>query len=96
MPEGDFPFGKFILISLVIGLVVAFIVTASMKKKLKTVSFKAGASDYMKPGTLNVTSANDVFLYTNVVKREKPKSDSSSGSSSSSSSSGRSHGGGGF
>ena len=96
MPEGDFQFGKFILISLVIGLVVAFIVTASMKKKLKTVSFKAGASDYMKPGTLNITSANDVFLYTNVVKREKPKSDSSSGSSSSSSSSGRSHGGGGF
>lgn len=96
MPEGDFQFGKYILISLAVGLVVAFIVTASMKKKLNTVALKAEASEYMKPGTLNVTSANDVFLYSNVSRREKTNSNSSSDSSSSSSSSGMSHGGGGF
>lgn len=94
MPKGDFEFGKNILIALGIGIVVAVIVTMSMKKKLKTVAMKASASDYMKDGSLNITASNDVFLYSSVDKRAKPKDNGDSGSSSGSS--GRSHGGGGF
>lgn len=81
-----------IAISLVIGFVIAFIATGVMKGQLKSVRFKAEANDYLVPGSLNITSSRDMFLYRNVTRRAKPK-DTSSGSHTSSS--GRSHSGGG-
>jgi len=79
------------------GLIGAWIVTGSMKKKLKTVHKKLAAADYVRPGSLNVVYANEQFLYKNVtrVKRETDSSSGGGGSSTHSSSSGSSHGGGG-
>lgn len=71
-------------VSLVIGLVAALIVTGIMAAKLKSVRFKAGASDYVKAGSLNVTLSRDMFLYRKVDRRAKPKQ-SSGGSGGSSS-----------
>lgn len=89
------PFGFFfnLLICVAIGFVIALIATAIMKGKLKSVHAQSGAADYVKPGSMNVTHRQDLFLYREVHKREKPKE--TSGSSTHTSSSGRSHGGGG-
>lgn len=92
-----FNFGQSLIFSLIIGLIVAFIATGVMKGKLKTVRRKASASDYLKPGSLQLNGQSDVFLYSNVVRTAKPKDTGSSGGSSThTSSSGRTHGGGGF
>ena len=93
LPKEPFDFLLNLGICLVIGLIIGAVSTAVMKGKLKTVRAKAGAADYMKPGSLNVTLRQDLFLYRDVKRTAKPKS--SSGSSTHTSSSGRSHGGGG-
>jgi len=96
MPKSPFPWGQNLLISLAVGFLIAFIATAIMRSKLKTVRSKAGATDYVRDGSFRVTRSLDFFLYRTVSRRARPKNDSSSGGSSThSSSSGRSHGGGG-
>lgn len=96
LPKAAFPWGRNILISVVIGFVIAFIATAIMRSKLKSVRSKSGAADYIKQGSFHVTNANDLFLYRRVTRRARPKdSGSGGGSSTHRSSSGRSHGGGG-
>ena len=92
LPKGDFNFLLTLLICLGIGLVVALIVTGIMRGQLKSVRAQSAAADYMKPGSLQVTEARDLFLYRHVSRRAKPKSNSS-GSSTHRSSSGSSHGG---
>lgn len=93
---GNFPWGPAILVSLAIGLVAALVVTGFMRGQLKTVRRKAAASDYVRPGSMNVAYANDVFLYSHVNRTAKPKdTDSSGGSATHTSSSGTTHGGGG-
>lgn len=76
-----------LIVALVIGLVLALIVTGVMKGKLKSVRFQRSATNYVRPGSMNVTESHEMFLYKTVERREKPKS-SSSGSSGSKSSSG--------
>ncbi len=76
--------------------VVALLCIIGMIGKLKTVKFQKGARDYVKRGSMHITSQKDLFLYRNVTKTVKQTSSGSSGSSGSSthrSSSGRSHGG---
>lgn len=93
---GNFPWGPAILVSLAIGLVAALVVTGFMRGQLKSVRRKAAASDYVRPGSMNVAYANDVFLYSHVNRTAKPKdNDSSGGSATHTSSSGTTHGGGG-
>ena len=87
-----------ILISIAVGVVIAFIVVGSMKRKLHTVNMQAAANNYLKNGSLNITESNDIFLYSNVTKTAKPQdndSNSGSGSSTHESSSGNTYGGGG-
>lgn len=93
LPKGDFKLGRNLIICLVIGLVVALIATGVMKGKLKSVRMQAKADDYMVPGSLELTRSRDLFLYSQVTRREKPQA--SSGSSTRVGSSGTSHGGGG-
>ena len=77
-----------------IGFVIALIIVGTMKAKLKSVRFQPAANNYLKPGSLNVTLAQEHFLYTTVTRTARPKeNDSSSGSHTSSG--GVSHGGGG-
>ena len=70
-----------IFIALGIGLVVAFIVTGSMKSALKSVAMRQ-AAEYVRPGSLQLSRSQDIFLYRTVSRRERPKETSSSGSSS--------------
>ena len=87
-----------ILISIAVGVVIAFIVVGSMKRKLHTVNMQAAANNYLKNGSLNITESNDIFLYSNVTKTAKPQdndSNSGSGSSTHESSWGNTYGGGG-
>ena len=93
LPKEPFDFLLNLAVSFVIGLVIAAIATAVMKGKLKSVRAQAGASGYVKTGSMNVTHRQDLFLYRDVNRTAKPKD--SSGSSTHTSSSGRSHGGGG-
>jgi len=80
-----FNFGANLLISLGIGLVVALIVTGSMKGELKSVRKQDHAGAYVKAGSLQLTQANDFFLYRRVTKTAKPKNQTSSSSRSGSS-----------
>ena len=70
-----------ILISLGIGLVLAFLCTMGMRAQLKSVRTQDSAVDYVRKGSMDVTRSNDIFLYHTVTRTEKPKNDSSSGGS---------------
>jgi len=83
---------KVILISIVIGLIAAFIVTMILKGQLNSVVRRNNATEYVKAGSLNITASNDFFLYRNITRTPKQTSNSSGGGSHRSSS-GRSHGG---
>lgn len=93
LPKEPFALGLTLIIALVIGLVVALIATGIMKGQLKSVRQQAKADDYVLPGSIRITRARDLFLYSHIDRREKPKQ--SGGSSTHMSASGRSHGGGG-
>lgn len=94
MPKGPFRLGFSVCVSLAAGLILAVVVTACMKGQLKSVRSQPGASSYVKDQSLNVTESRDIFLYSNVRRREKPKNNTSRGGSRThTSSSGRSHGG---
>ncbi|MGN1479295.1 MAG: TPM domain-containing protein [Acutalibacteraceae bacterium] len=95
LPKEPFDFLMWILISVVVGLVAAYVITNIMKGKLKTVRFQPAASNYVKQGSLNLTNSQDIFLYTHVDRKVRPKETSSGGSSTHTSSSGSTHGGGG-
>lgn len=92
LPKGPFHTVRSLLISVGIGLIAALIVTGVMKGKLKTVHAQAAASQYVKPGSMNITESREIFLYRQIqwYKRETEKS---GGSSTHKSSSGRTHGG---
>lgn len=80
------------VICIAIGVVVALIVTLTLRSQMKSVRPQHSAASYICPGSLNVTTSRDIYLYRTHTVTAKPKS-SSSGSHSGSS--GRSHGGGG-
>lgn len=86
-----FHWGISLIVAVVIGFVAAFIITAVMKGKLKTVKFQNNAREYLRNGSLTVAVSRDLYLYSTVTRRAIPKSNSGGGRSSS----GRSYGGGG-
>lgn len=77
--KASFPWGTRILISLVIGIILAVIICFIIKSQLKSVAMKSNAADYVREGSLNITSQSDRFLYSHVTKTAKPKNNSSSG-----------------
>ena len=90
------------IISLGIGLVVALIVTGSMKKKLNTAVPQKRADQYMRKNSFELMASEDTFLYSNVVATPRHVDDDRTsggghfgGSSTHTSSSGSTHGGGG-
>jgi len=84
----------YLIISVVVGFVAAFIYVAILKSRLKSVAPVDTAANYIVQNSMNVTGTKEFFLYKNlhVTKRE---SSSNSSSSTHRSSSGRTHGGGG-
>ena len=91
------PFGvlKHLIISVIIGLVVAFIVTGSMKGKLKSVRRQTAANNYVKNDSMKVTQSRDLFLYRQVSRTERPRDEDSGSSDTHTSASGQTHSGGG-
>lgn len=75
-------------ISLGIGLVLAFLCTMGMRSQLKSVRAKDSAVDYVRPGSMDLTRSNDIFLYHTVTRTEKPKDNDSSSTGGSDSSHG--------
>lgn len=88
-PKKEMITGKTVLICLAIGFVVGLITVLIMRAQLKSVRAQGFAGSYVVPGSFAVTKSRDIYLYRNVVRREKPKSNSSSGGG------GRRHSGGG-
>ena len=86
-----FNFGKSLLISLVIGAVIGLIVALVLKGQLKSVRKQDQANTYVKPGSMQITLQNDIFLYRNVTRTKKESNSNSSGGGHS-----RSTGGGSF
>ena len=85
-----------VVIALAVGIFVAFMIVASMKRSLKSVRFQAKADSYLRKNSLNIRNGYDNFLYKNVsrtVRQTSSGGGSGGGSSTHSSSSGSSHGG---
>ncbi len=78
-----FDFTMNLLTSLVIGLIVAFIATGIMRGKLKSVERKPAATEYIKSGSMQITTSKDLYLYRTVNRRRREKNTSSSSSGSS-------------
>ncbi len=91
LPKAPFDFVVCALIALVVGFVLALIVTGSMKNKLKT-HMQSHAASYVKRGSMQITIHKDLYLYSTITRRRR---ENQGGSSTHRSSSGRSHGGGG-
>lgn len=95
------PFDEFSLLALFFGLIgsggIGYLVYSYLAKGMSNVQAEAGADEYYKEGSLELTHRNDTYLYsTTTVVQHSRSDDSSSDSSSSSSSSGCGGGGGSY
>ena len=77
--------------ALLIPLIIAYFMMQGKLAKMKTAVENHYAANYIKPGSKTINMSRDIFLYSNIIKTEKPKSNSGTHRSSS----GRTHGGGG-
>lgn len=94
MPKAPFNAMMRLILSMTIGIVVALIVTNSMKAKLKSVHKQVAAVSYAKSNSMHINESRDIFLYNTVERNAKSTSSSSSGRSSThNSSSNQIHGG---
>lgn len=85
---------RIIFWSIVIGLIIAGIAVKKMKGQLQSVRPCGNASDYTRDNSLNITNAQEFYLYKTMSRTAKPQSSSSSGRSGGSHSSHSSHSGG--
>ncbi len=72
----SFPWLRNIAIALIIGLIIAFLVTSSMKSKLKSVRYQANAREYIRSGSFNLKHSRDLYLYSTVTRVARPKNNS--------------------
>lgn len=63
----------------VIGLIVGFVTTFLMKRSMKTARRKANATDYVRPGSFQLTRQQDLYLYRTRTCVRVQSSNSSSG-----------------
>ena len=78
-----------VAVCLISPLLIAFWMMKNKLKKMKTAVGNDYAANYIKPGSMNLTTSRDLFLYSRITKTERPKSSSGTHTSSS----GRTHGG---
>lgn len=90
--EDSFPFSTYAVVSLIVGLISAWIATAVMKGKLKSIRPQDTADNYVRQDSMKLTQQADLYLYSRVTRVAKPK-DNSTKSGGRISSSGVSHGG---
>lgn len=72
-------YGKTVAISMGAGLLIGLIAVGIMAFQMKSVRPQNSASDYVRPGSMQLTSQRDIFLYSHVTRRAKPKNNASSG-----------------
>ena len=77
--------------ALLLPLIIAYFMMQNKLSKMKTAVENDYVANYIKPGSKRLTMSRDIFLYSHIMKTEKPKNNSESHTSSS----GRTHGGGG-
>lgn len=65
-----------------IPLIAALAFTGVKQSRMNTATGQSEAEDYIRPDSMKLERSEDIFLYSKVTKREKPKSDSSSSTSS--------------
>ena len=70
---------KTIAISMGVGLLIGLIAVGVMASRMKTVRQQNTASDYVRPGSMQLTNQRDIYLYSHVTRTAKPKSSSSGG-----------------
>ena len=68
-----FDLKKNLLISIVVGVVIALIVIGVMCSKMKSVRVVHTAGNYIKHGSMNITRSHDIYLYSTVTKIPKPQ-----------------------
>jgi len=78
-----------IAVCLIAPLLIAFLMMQKKLKKMKTAIENDYAANYIKPGSMRIDASRDLFLYSRVIKTERPKESSGTHTSSS----GRTHGG---
>lgn len=61
------------VIGALIGIVIAVIVMMVLKGKLKSVRMQHAAQNYIKQGSMQVTSSREIYLYKKVDAQEKPR-----------------------
>ena len=74
--RAPFDWQKFLIISVIVGFVIALIAVSVMKGKLKSVREQKEANLYVRDGSLNVTLAHEHYLYS-TVSRTRIERDSS-------------------
>lgn len=74
-------YGKTIAISMAVGMVIGLICVGIMAAQMKSVRSQSNASDYVRPGSMQLINCRDIFLYSHVSRRAKPKQNSSGGGS---------------
>lgn len=77
--KSPFPWFGYLLISLFVGFTIGLITVLVFKAQLKSVARQSSARDYLKQDSLRITEQRDLFLYRNLTRTPRPKSNSSSG-----------------
>ncbi len=71
--RAPFDWRKYTVISFIVGAIVSLTVVTFMRRKLKSVEYRSGAADYVRPGSFNVKRAHDFYLYSTVTRVPRPK-----------------------
>lgn len=80
MTQGK-PYGKTIAVCMGVGLLIGLISVGVMAAQMKSVKERSGASDYIRPGSMQITNSRDIFLYSHVTRTARPKNQTSGGGS---------------
>ena len=62
-----------VVIGAIIGVVIAVIVMLVLKGQLKSVKMQHAAANYIKQGSMKVTTAREIYLYKKVRSFEKAR-----------------------
>lgn len=76
---GVMGYGLIIAGCLGVGCLIGLIVAGIMALRMKSVRSQNAASDYVRSGSMQLTSQRDIFLYSHVSRTPRPKSNSSGG-----------------
>ena len=63
------------IVCIIIGVVLALIISLVLKGQLKTVHQENGAASYIEEGSFQLSEQRDIFLYERVTRTAKPQND---------------------